>query len=51
VMQAPVPVLDGDTAEALAARILTVEHEIYPQAIQRVLDGGWKIDGRRVTFS
>ena len=50
VMQAPVPVLDGDTAEALAARILTVEHEIYPQAIQRVLDGGWKIDGRRVTF-
>jgi phosphoribosylglycinamide formyltransferase-1 len=51
VMQAPVPVLDGDTAESLADRILGVEHEIYPQAIQRVLDGGWKIDGRRVTFS
>ncbi|HEY7474636.1 MAG TPA: phosphoribosylglycinamide formyltransferase [Vicinamibacterales bacterium] len=51
VMQASVPVLDGDTAESLAHRILGVEHEIYPQAIQRVLDGGWKIEGRRVTFS
>ncbi|HYN08709.1 MAG TPA: phosphoribosylglycinamide formyltransferase [Vicinamibacterales bacterium] len=51
VMQAAVPVLDGDTAESLADRILTVEHEIYPRAIQRVLDGGWKVDGRRVMFS
>ena len=50
VMQAAVPVLDGDTAETLADRILEVEHEIYPRAIQRVLDGGWRIDGRRVTF-
>jgi phosphoribosylglycinamide formyltransferase 1 len=50
VMQAAVPVLDGDTAGSLADRILTVEHEIYPQAIQRVIDGGWKIDGRRVMF-
>jgi phosphoribosylglycinamide formyltransferase-1 len=51
LLQAAVRVLDGDTAESLAARILTVEHEIYPQAIQRVLDGGWKIDDRRVMFS
>jgi phosphoribosylglycinamide formyltransferase-1 len=51
VMQAAVPVLDGDTADTLADRILAVEHEIYPQAIQRVLDGRWTIDGRRVTFA
>jgi phosphoribosylglycinamide formyltransferase 1 len=51
VMQSAVPVLDADTADSLAERILEVEHEIYPQAIQRVLDGGWKVDGRRVTFT
>ncbi len=51
VMQSAVPVLDDDTAETLADRILKVEHEIYPQAIQRVLDGGWTVAGRRVTFN
>ena len=51
VMQAAVPVLDSDSAESLANRILEVEHEIYPQAIQRVLDGGWTIEGRRVVFN
>jgi phosphoribosylglycinamide formyltransferase 1 len=50
VMQAVVPVLDGDTAESLADRILKVEHELYPEAIQRVLDGAWTVDGRRVIF-
>jgi phosphoribosylglycinamide formyltransferase-1 len=50
VMQSAVPVLEDDTAGSLAERILKVEHQIYPQAIQRVLDGGWKVDGRRVTF-
>ena len=48
VMQAPVPVEDGDTAETLAARILVEEHRIYPAAIARVLARGWRIDGRRV---
>lgn len=47
VMQAAVPVLDDDTYESLAARILVEEHRIYPAAIQRVLVGGWKIEGRR----
>jgi phosphoribosylglycinamide formyltransferase 1 len=47
VMQRPVPVLDDDTAETLAARVLVEEHRLYPEAIQRVLDGGWRIDGRR----
>ena len=48
VMQAAVPVEDGDTADSLAARILVEEHRIYPAAIARVLAGGWRIDGRRV---
>ncbi len=47
VLQAAVPVLDDDTADTLAARILEQEHRIYPQAIQMVLDGGWEIVGRR----
>jgi len=47
VLQAPVPVLADDTVETLAARILEAEHRIYPEAIQRVLDGGWTIAGRR----
>lgn len=33
--QAAVPVLDGDTAQALAARVLTQEHLIYPRAVRR----------------
>jgi phosphoribosylglycinamide formyltransferase-1 len=47
IMQTPVPVHDDDDAGTLAARILQAEHELYPAAIQRVLDGGWRLDGRR----
>jgi phosphoribosylglycinamide formyltransferase 1 len=47
VMQAAVPVRPDDTPDTLAARILNEEHRIYPEAIQRVLDGGWRIEGRR----
>lgn len=47
VMQVAVPVLPDDTRDTLAARILVEEHRAYPEAIQRVLDGGWRIEGRR----
>ncbi|HUE85582.1 MAG TPA: phosphoribosylglycinamide formyltransferase [Vicinamibacterales bacterium] len=47
VLQAAVPVLPEDTAATLAARILREEHRVYPEAIRRILDGGWHIDGRR----
>ncbi|MNC96514.1 Phosphoribosylglycinamide formyltransferase [compost metagenome] len=47
VRQAAVPVLPDDTEEALAARILIEEHRIYPEAIACLLDGGWRLDGRR----
>jgi len=50
VAQRAVPVLDGDTADTLAARILEVEHQIYPDAVRRVLAGGWRLNGRRVVF-
>lgn len=47
VMQVAVPVLPDDTRDTLAARVLVEEHRAYPEAIQRVLDGGWRIEGRR----
>jgi len=47
VLQAPVPVLDGDTVDALSTRILVEEHRLYPEAIQMVLDGRWSLEGRR----
>ena len=43
--QAAVPVLPGDTAEALSARVLTQEHLIFPQAIRGFFEGrGWGRD-------
>ena len=47
VMQRAVPVLDDDTVDKLAARILVEEHRLYPEAIQRLLSGSWRVDGRR----
>jgi phosphoribosylglycinamide formyltransferase-1 len=49
-MQAVVPVFTDDTEDTLSARILAEEHRIYPEAIQRVLDGGWRVEGRRLIF-
>jgi phosphoribosylglycinamide formyltransferase-1 len=48
VLQAAVPVLEGDTFDTLEARILAEEHRVYPEAIGRVLDGGWSVAGRRL---
>jgi len=47
IAQAAVPVHRGDTEAALAARVLEVEHRIYPEAVASILDGGWTIHGRR----
>jgi phosphoribosylglycinamide formyltransferase-1 len=48
VKQAAVPVLDDDTEETLAARVLKEEHRIYSEAIAFVLSGKYRIEGRRV---
>ena len=51
VLQRAVPVLEGDTRDTLAARILVEEHRTFPEAVQLVLDGNWRIDGRRLVRS
>lgn len=48
VAQGAVPVMDGDTPETLGARVLAVEHEIYPKALALVASGAVEIDGMRV---
>ncbi|MGA2135388.1 MAG: phosphoribosylglycinamide formyltransferase [Bryobacteraceae bacterium] len=48
IVQAAVPVLDEDTVDSLAARILKEEHRIYSEAIRMVLSGQLRIEGRRV---
>jgi len=48
ILQAVVPVLDEDSADDLAARILIEEHKIYPQAIQLFAEGRLLIENRRV---
>jgi len=45
VMQGAVTVRDDDTAETLAARVLEIEHRIYPAALRLVAAGDTRIDG------
>lgn len=48
IIQAVVPVLDSDTEDTLAARILKQEHKIFSRAIQLYAEGRLRIEGRRV---
>jgi phosphoribosylglycinamide formyltransferase 1 len=48
VAQEAVPVLSGDTPETLAARILEVEHRLYPRAVRLLLEGRCRVEGRRM---
>jgi phosphoribosylglycinamide formyltransferase 1 len=48
VLQGVVPVLDDDTPERLAARVHTLENDLYPAAIQLLADGRLEVVGRRV---
>jgi phosphoribosylglycinamide formyltransferase-1 len=48
VMQAVVPIEDDDTPQTLADRILLEEHRIYTEAVRIVLEGRWRMVGRRV---
>jgi phosphoribosylglycinamide formyltransferase-1 len=45
VMQGAVAVLDDDTPDTLAARILAVEHRIYPDALRLLAGGGIRLEG------
>ncbi len=48
ILQRTVPVLEGDTPETLAARLLPVEHATYVEAIRLFAEGRLKIEGNRV---
>jgi phosphoribosylglycinamide formyltransferase-1 len=48
VTQRVVPVLDSDTPDTLAARILHEEHQAYPEALALVCSGAYEVVGRRV---
>lgn len=48
LLQAAVPVRDDDTVETLSERILIEEHRIYSEAVRIVLEGRYRIEGRRV---
>lgn len=48
ILQACVPIEDRDTPETLAERILRAEHRIYTEAVRIVLEGRYRIEGRRV---
>lgn len=51
ILQAVVPVEDHDTEDTLSARILKEEHRIYSEAVKIILEGNYKIIGRRVVRS
>jgi phosphoribosylglycinamide formyltransferase 1 len=48
ILQAVVPIEDSDTPETLGERILREEHRIYSEAVRIVLEGRYRMDGRRV---
>ena len=51
VAQRCVPVLDDDTPESLAARVLEVEHQLYPEVLQLFAEGKVIVEGRRVKIA
>jgi phosphoribosylglycinamide formyltransferase-1 len=50
LLQEAVPVREDDTPESLSERILEAEHRLYPRAVRRVLEAGYRLEGRRVVF-
>ena len=50
VAQACVPIQNGDTPDTLAARVLTVEHQIYPEALALLATGGVSLRAGRAEF-
>ena len=48
ILQAIVPVVDTDTAQSLAERILVEEHRLYPEAVKLFAEGRLQVEGRRV---
>ncbi|MBO0129332.1 phosphoribosylglycinamide formyltransferase [Agrobacterium burrii] len=51
IAQGAVPVLSNDTTETLAARLLSVEHQLYPLALQRLAEGNVRMEGGKAVFT
>jgi len=51
VLQKQIPIEPGDTAQGVAAKVLQVEHEIYPQALRLFAEGRISVTGRTVTVT
>jgi phosphoribosylglycinamide formyltransferase 1 len=51
ILQAVVPIEDGDTEATLSERVLREEHRIYSEAVRIVLEGRYRMEGRRVLIS
>jgi phosphoribosylglycinamide formyltransferase-1 len=51
ILQAAVPIRDDDTIEALSERVLKEEHRIYTEAVRIVLEGRYRMEGRRVLLT
>src|SRR3984957_14287577 len=51
ILQAVVPIEDADTEDILSARILREEHRIYSEAVRIVLEGRFRVEGRRVLIT
>lgn len=50
VAQGVVPVASNDTVETLAARVLSVEHRLYPNALKMLAEGKVRMDGKKAVF-
>ena len=51
ILQAAVPIRDDDTPESLSERVLKEEHRIYTEAVRIVLEGRYRMEGRRVLLA
>ena len=51
IVQSAVPVLSGDDADTLAARVLTQEHVIYPLAVRLIAEGRVRVTGERAVIN
>jgi len=50
IVQGRVPIVDGDTAESLATRVLALEHRLYPEAVRLFCSGRLRMDDRGVSL-
>ncbi len=50
ILQRTVEIAENETPETLAAKVLAIEHELYPEVIRLFAEGKVKVDGKHVAF-